>query len=145
MKTVKKVLIVLGVIVVVWIAICILAAVATPQFTEAGYVAKASTVWSELKTMRSQIELYKTHHNGNLPGLLGTATFKQAMTQSTDIWGNPGTDYGPYVQKIPTNPFNGLDTVDVSAMSVIGDDSHGWNFHPITGTFNADDSAEHER
>lgn len=146
MKRVKIVLIVLAVIAVVgFIPICILSTIVIPQFTEASTEAQRSSMMNHLKTMRTQIELYRDQHDSNKPGLVGTTNFRQALTMQTDKYGNPGSDYGPYLQKIPKNAFNGLDTVDVSGMGVIGDDSHGWDYNPQTGYFQADDSAEHER
>jgi hypothetical protein len=120
-------------------------AVEAPKYSKMLDVAKASSVWSDLRLMREVIERYRDQHNGHLPGVVGTANFKQALTVRTDGFGNAGSDYGPYLQKIPKNAFNGLDTVNVSGMGVIGDDSHGWEFNPKTGCFHADDSAEHER
>ena len=108
------------------------------QFSELRDAAKASSERNDRRILRSQIELYKKQHSGNLPGIVGTATFIQAMTEKTDRFGNPGSDYGPYLQRIPKNVFNGLDTVDVSGLGIIGDDSHGWDFNPETGCFQAD-------
>jgi general secretion pathway protein G len=129
-------------ILIVVVILGILAAIVIPQFTEASTEAKTSSLCTDLQTMRSQIELYKVQHNDDLPGG-GTATFIEAMTGQTDIYGAVGTDYGPYVQKIPTNAFTDKDTVDVSGMGSLGDDSHGWDFNPTTGAFYADDSAAH--
>jgi len=126
-------------ILIVVVILGILAAIVIPQFTEASTEAKESSLCTDLQTMRSQIELYKVQHNDNLPGA-GAATFIQAMTGKTDIFGAVGPDYGPYVQKIPTNQFNNLNTVDVSGTGTLGDDSHGWDFNPTTGAFYADDS-----
>ncbi len=130
-------------ILIVVVILGILAAIVIPQFTEASTEAKTSSLCTDLQTMRSQIELYKVQHNDNLPGVVGTATFVEAMTAQTDIYGDPGSDYGPYVQKIPTNAFTDKDTVDISGAGSLGDDSHGWDFDPVTGAFHADDSAEH--
>ena len=129
-------------ILIVVVILGILAAIVIPQFTEASTEAKTSSLCTDLQTMRSQIELYKVQHNDDMPGA-GTATFVQAMTEQTDIYGDPGTDYGPYVQKIPTNAFTDKDSVDVAGTGTLGDDSHGWDFNPTTGAFHADDSAEH--
>ena len=129
-------------ILIVVVILGILAAIVIPQFTEASTEAKTSSLCTDLQTMRSQIELYKVQHNDDLPSA-GTATFIEAMTGQTDIYGAVGTDYGPYVQKIPTNAFTDKDTVDISGAGALGDDSHGWDFNPTTGAFHADDSAEH--
>jgi len=126
-------------ILVVVVILGILAAVVIRQLASADTDTREARVRSDLQMMRTQIELYKVHHNDDLPST-GTATFAQAMTGQTDINGAVGTDYGPYMRKIPTNPFNDLDTVDVSGTGTPGDESHGWDFNITTGAFRADDS-----
>jgi hypothetical protein len=80
------------------------------------------------------------------------------MTSKTDQYGNVGVDpvvhrFGPYMQKLPENPFSTstvvvLDDVSEGPSSVeldgtAGDSSHGWNFITATGAsrglFQADD------
>jgi prepilin-type N-terminal cleavage/methylation domain-containing protein len=126
-------------ILVVVVILGILASVVIIKLAQASTETKGARLHQELQTMRSQIEVYKVHHNDNVPGA-GTATFAQAMTSQTDINGAVGTDYGPYIERIPTNPFNGLDTVDVSGTGTLGDESHGWDFNLTTDAFQADDS-----
>jgi general secretion pathway protein G len=127
-------------ILIVVVILGILAAIVIPQFTEASTEAKTSSLCTDLQTMRSQIELYKIQHNDQLPGS-GGATFVQAMTGQTDVAGAVGTDYGPYLQKIPTNQFNDDDTITENG--TLGDGSGGWEFNTTTGAFHADDSAAH--
>ncbi|MBN2137278.1 MAG: prepilin-type N-terminal cleavage/methylation domain-containing protein [Sedimentisphaerales bacterium] len=128
-------------ILIVVVILGILAAIVIPQFTEASTEAKTSSLCTDLQTMRSQIELYKIQHNDNLPGS-GTAAFDAALTGQTDIAGAAGTDYGPYMQKIPTNQFNDLSTVQIEAGTTnLGGGSHGWHFDSTTGDFHADDDA----
>ncbi len=129
-------------ILIVVVILGILAAIVIPQFTEASTEAKTSSLCTDLQTMRSQIELYKVQHNDDLPGA-GGATFIEALTAQTDVYGAVGSDYGPYVQKIPTNAFTDKNTVDVAGTDTIGNDSHGWDFNPTTGAFHADDTAAH--
>ena len=135
-------------ILIVVVILGILAAIVIPQFTEASTEAKTSSLCTDLQTMRSQIELYKIQHNDDLPGA-GTATFIEALTGYTDVAGavaaGPGAGvYGPYVQKIPTNQFNDLDTIRIEAgVSTAGANTHGWVFNSGTGAFQADDSAAH--
>jgi len=133
-------------ILIVVVILGILAAIVIPQFTEASTEAKESRLLSDLQTVRSQIELYKIQHNDEMPGA-GTASFTDAMEQYTDVDGAlavvqaPGDGvYGPYIQKIPTNPWNDKNTVTVAAMDpgVAGDD--GWFFNSTTGQFRADDT-----
>ncbi len=128
-------------ILIVVVILGILAAIVIPQFTSASVEAKESALMSNIQSMRSQIELYKIQHNDDLPGQ-GTASFVDAMTGQTDVAGAPGTDYGPYVQKIPTNQFNDLDTIRED-MAAAGAGTHGWHFDTTTGQFHADDSPAH--
>ncbi|MHC4192120.1 MAG: type II secretion system protein [Planctomycetota bacterium] len=126
-------------ILIVVVILGILAAIVIPQFKDVAMEAKESRLRTELQTMRSQIALYKFQHTDDLPGA-GTATFVQAMIGQTDINGAVGTDYGPYIERIPMNVFNDLDTVDASGTGTLGDDSHGWHLNLTTGVFCADDS-----
>lgn len=125
-------------ILIVVIILGILAAIVIPQFTEASNDARNSALKSDLQTFRSQIELYKIQHLDALPGD-GTATFIEALTGRTDIDGAVAAAgaYGPYLQKIPTNQFNNLNTVDING--TVGDDAAGWDFNSTTGQINADD------
>ena len=128
-------------ILIVVVILGILAAIVIPQFTEASTEAKTSSLCTDLQTMRSQIELYKIQHNDALPGS-GTASFVDALTGQTDVAGAAtGTDYGPYVQKIPTNQFTDDDAVTENG--TLGDASGGWEFNTTTGAFHADDTVAH--
>ncbi len=127
-------------ILIVVVILGILAAIVIPQFTEASTEAKTSSLCTDLQTMRSQIELYKVQHNDAVPGS-GTASFVDALTQKTDIDGalNAAGSYGPYLQKIPTNQFVDLDTVEIEAGSGgLGGGNCGWHFDTTTGAFHAD-------
>jgi len=132
-------------ILIVVVILGILAAIVIPQFTEASTEAKESRLVSDLQTMRSQIELYKIQHNDALPGA-GTASFADALTKYTDVAGAlaavqaPGAGvYGPYLQKIPTNPWNDFDTVRIDGAAA-GANTDGWRFDSTTGDFRADDN-----
>ena len=132
-------------ILIVVVILGILAAIVIPQFTDASTEAKEARLVSDLQSMRSQIELYKIQHNDNMPGVgTGAASFLIAMTGYTLVDGSedpnkaPGPNvYGPYIQKIPTNPFNDDDTVTEDG--TLGDNSGGWEFNTTTGAFHADD------
>ncbi len=133
-------------ILIVVVILGILAAIVIPQFTGASVEAKVSSVKSDLQSMRSQIELYKLQHNEALPGAGGgsAADFESDMTDRTDVDGNvwaagAGTAYGPYMQKLPTNPLNNLSTVRYDGADA-GADTHGWRFDSTTGEFNPDDA-----
>jgi general secretion pathway protein G len=133
-------------ILIVVVILGILAAIVIPQFSNASTDAKENSLKSNLQTIRSQIELYKIQHNDNLPGA-GTASFTEALTETTDVDGTTSGDaYGPYLKSMPANPFNNDNTVSTgTATSSPGDDSSGWYFNTDTGDFwaNNDDDPNH--
>ncbi len=102
-------------ILIVVVILGILAAIVIPQFTNASTEAKESSLVSNLQGIRSQIELYKINHNDNLPA--DAAALVTALTTKTKADGTAwvtgdGVGYGPYMQKLPGNPFSqsALDT-----------------------------------
>ena len=121
-------------ILIVVVILGILAAIVIPQFTGASTQAKLSALVSDLQTMRSQIELYKLEHNEQLPSAAAVG-FELALTGQTTVLGAAGTDYGPYLQKLPTNQFVDLDTVGVSAdaAAASGGGDNGWEFDNVNG------------
>jgi general secretion pathway protein G len=126
-------------ILIVVVILGILAAIVIPQFTEASTEAKFSSLLTDLQTLRSQIELYKVQHNDTPPTF---ANFTAQMTAQTDITGAPGTDYGPYMQKIALNQFNNLNTLDNDGN--IGNNNGGWEYNETTGIINADDNYDND-
>lgn len=113
----------------------ILAAIVIPQFSDASTEAKEASLAADLQTMRSQIELYKIQHDALLPGQtvspgpITPAFFVTAMTTKVD-------GYGPYVQKIPVNPFTGGSDVNGGTEA----NPQGWTF-TAAGVFTASDAA----
>src|SRR4030042_334518 len=90
----------------------VLAAIVIPQFQSGTGKAQTSSLRSNLHAVRYQIELYKYHHT-SLPAALGEtgADFERRLTTKTDQTGAPGVQFGPHRERMPTNPFNRLDTV----------------------------------
>ncbi len=126
-------------ILIVVVILGILAAIVIPQFSQASTEARENSLRADLQTMRSQIELYKIQHNDDMPGA-GGVNFTLAMTEGTDIAGAAGSEFGPYVQQIPTNPFNNLATVREVAPAA-GANTDGWRFDAANnGDFRADDT-----
>ena len=124
-------------VLIVVVIMAILAATIIPQFTDSTNDAKLSTVKFNLHTMRSQIELYKAHHNGLLP----SATLIE-LTKSTDIDGTQGTGalfpYGPYMREIPSNPFTNSQAVksipnDPAQGGDVTSGGAGWLYNATTG------------
>ena len=135
-------------ILIVVVILGILAAIVIPQFTDASTEARTSSLCSDLQTLRSQIELYKIQHSDSLAAITDDASFIVAMTKFTDIKGvicaeqKPGDGrYGPYVSKIPKNPFNDKSSVRVEiGASTAGTDADGWVLNTDTGVIQADDA-----
>jgi general secretion pathway protein G len=123
---------------IVVIILGILAAVVIPQFTDSTADARMSSLATNLQTIRGQIDLYKLQHNGSYPG---QATFAAQMTSKTDADGtvNATGKYGPYLQRIPTNPFTvggtGNDVTNTAAAT-----NKAWYYDATAGTFKANDS-----
>jgi len=135
-------------ILIVVVILGILAAIVIPQFTSASTEAKEAALVSDLQALRSQIELYKIHHNDELPGdpnnSSSNVSFVDAMTSSTNQAGEVGATplhrFGPYMRDIPLNPFNDLTTVEVDGTA--GGDDYAWHFTTLginAGLFQADD------
>lgn len=97
-------------VLIVVVIMAVLAATIIPQFSDSSKDAKMSTAKFNLHTLRSQVELYKSQHDGKLP-----SDDLAELLIKTNVKGNTNTGdgplvYGPYIQKIPANPFNNSDT-----------------------------------
>lgn len=78
-------------ILIVVVILGILAAIVVPQFTNASQEATASSIRSQLQTLRGQIELYRVRNSGNLP-----ASFDDLL--------NPPNGEAPYLTQEPVPP-----------------------------------------
>lgn len=106
-----------------------------PQFVEASPEAQIGELIDGLQKMRAQLDLYCVQHSGCLPDVDSFTVFEAAMTKKTGRC-------GPYIKKIPTNPFNGLNTVRFDGEPA-GAGIAGWRLDSESGVFQADDSAAH--
>jgi prepilin-type N-terminal cleavage/methylation domain-containing protein len=130
-------------VLIVVVIMAVLAATIIPQFADSTTDAKVSTLKFNLHTLRSQIELYRTHHDGKLP----SATLVE-LTKATDVSGAVGTGtnypFGPYLRVLPDNPFSNKNTVTAVAVSpatvanVTANNAGGWLFNATTGEVWAD-------
>jgi general secretion pathway protein G len=128
-------------ILIVVVILGILAAIVIPQFTKASETAKASSLNSQLQTIRSQLELYQVQHNGNYPTLAQLTPDADAdgehdwtnLTTTSEVDGATpgdasGDEFGPYLQKPPTNPFMQSSNVAAAATT-----DFGWIYTAATG------------
>jgi general secretion pathway protein G len=133
-------------ILIVVVILGILAAIVIPQFTQASSDAKLSSLTTDLQTVRAQLELYKIQHNDQLPPNGTSVAFWAALTGPTNLDGSAGDgtdDFGPYLQKAPSNPFV-VDTTQASVVEIgdddtaLGGDNCGWHLNRSNGAFHAD-------
>ncbi len=126
-------------ILIVVVILGILAALVIPQVGSVVNESKASSLLMDLKTVRSQIGLYRTQHEQH-PTL---DDFGLQLTKYTDEKGNtnltktPVFKYGPYLQRIPANPYTGKNN-----LSTDDPGESDWYYNPVTGEFHANDTAE---
>ena len=131
----------------------ILAALVMPTFQGHIVQARESAAKDSLRTMRTQIELYKLQHDETLPGYAGGApvpvgVLELQFTGTTAVTGqaSPNTVpadpflYGPYVIKLPENPFNDLSNITYVAAAAafsaaVDGTSSGWLYKKETGEF----------
>ena len=145
-------------VLIVVVLLAVLAAIVVPTFSQATTPAKESALASDLGLLRRFVLIYASQHlevapgypNGNTAVAPTNATFRdQAMLSSnasgqTAAVGTPGFSFGPYLSRIPVNPFNGKDTVEMlangQAFPAAADNSHGWICKPETGEIRPDNT-----
>lgn len=106
-----------------------------PKFTQASQESKTCELIDGLHQMRSQLDLYRAQHENCLPPVDSFESFKTNMTTKVG-------QYGPYVEEIPVNPFNNLNTIRFDSEPA-GVGKAGWRIDTKTGFFQTDDSAAH--
>jgi general secretion pathway protein G len=129
----------------------ILGAIVLPTYQGHASEAKISSAKSNLHALRAQIELYKLQHDGAQPGyangspasegllelqFVGISTLQGLALPMKTQMGN--YVYGPYLLKIPENPFNNDPKIayvaEATAFSTAADGtSSGWLYKKETG------------
>jgi general secretion pathway protein G len=124
---------------IIVIILGILAAVVIPQFSDASTDARVSSLTTNLQTIRGQLDLYRLQHNGIYPT---QALIASQMTTKTDVDGTVNAasgKYGPYLQRIPSNPFTvggtGNDVTNTAAAT-----NKAWYYDATTAAFKANDA-----
>ncbi|MDH4202519.1 MAG: hypothetical protein OEV87_06460 [Phycisphaerae bacterium] len=126
------------------------ALVFTPGITQAVEEKKLADMVDRLQIIRSQIMLYRAHHNGLLPGqeFVGDSvtaeSFARAMAQDAP------DGSGPYLKDISENPYvadparrSRITCVNDVDAKPTGGEQTGWWFNAATGEFFACDSEFH--
>jgi prepilin-type N-terminal cleavage/methylation domain-containing protein len=124
-------------VLMVVIIMAVLAAVILPQFASTTTTARESALTLNLGVMRAQLELYKYDHDWTPPS---AANYANQMSEYTDVNGNAVTiadkshHYGPYIQSVPANPFNGSSAVTgCSGTPTAEVAGFGWQYDQTTG------------
>lgn len=149
-------------ILIVVILLGVLAAIVIPAIAGSTTSAKESALATDLQLLRRFILVYKSQHLEIGPGypngdtsaapteqaFIEHATISSKANGETAPIGTVGFNRGPYMQKIPVNPFNGKNTVqmldDGGAFPADADDSHGWIYKAATSEMKADNSGANE-
>ncbi|QDU95135.1 prepilin-type N-terminal cleavage/methylation domain-containing protein [Lignipirellula cremea] len=134
-------------VLIVVVIMAVLAATIIPQFSDSANDAKEGTSEFNLHTIRSQIELYKSQHDGLVPSDLSK------LTEVTDEDGTVGAGadfkYGPYIRELPVNSFTNLNTVTTitNSPAQAGDvtGASGWLYNATTGTVFIDHADHFEK
>ena len=128
----------------------ILAAIALPRLQGNIIRAKEAVAKDSLRTIRSQIELYKNQHDGVAPGYMGAVqapvtilayqftgtSAANGAAVSSKVPTSPYF-YGPYISDLPKNPFNNLSNIKYIAAAVefasaVDGTSSGWLYKKET-------------
>lgn len=122
-------------VLIVVVIMAVLAATIIPQFSASTDDAKTSSLQFNMHTLRSQIELYRVHHN-EYPELKDGKL--EQLTSSTNAGGTIGTGkdfpYGPYITgDLPANSFNDDNSVVVGTGAAKVGTAGGWQYEVATG------------
>jgi general secretion pathway protein G len=120
-------------VLIVVVIMAVLAATIIPQFADSSKDAKESALLFNLHTLRSQIEMYQTQHDGLVP----SADLSELIT-NTDKDGTKDTGaYGPYISEVPENPFSSSSTVKAVTNDPAKDTdvtgTGGWLYNATSG------------
>jgi prepilin-type N-terminal cleavage/methylation domain-containing protein len=134
----------------------ILAAIALPEFSNHTQKAKESAAKENLHIFRDATQRYALQHNDVPPGYINGNTSANPVwpfaiaqlirsTNKLGIASDIGTQsfpLGPYIRKIPQNPFNNKTTVSVIAnsqsMPSQATGTYGWIYKPATNEIRLD-------
>ncbi len=124
-------------VIIIAVVLGVVAMRVVPKFTEASAESKICDLIDGHQEMRAQLDLYRAQHGECLGDFDSFASFQTAMTTKVGRC-------GPYVEKIPTNPFNNFNTVRFDG-DPAGAGIAGWRLDTDSGLFQADNSAAHAR
>jgi len=123
-------------LVIVAVIIGIIAAIAVPRLGSAGSGSKQAAVSDDVSIIQKAIDLYAAEHLGNGPDRIvggspdtdGARLVQRLVSKTNERGGQAGAViFGPYLRALPTNPFNGLNTVRIDGAPA-GANTQGWRY-----------------
>ena len=128
-------------LVIVIIIMGVISAIAIPRMVRGAEGADVTGLQADLAVLRGAIEMYRYEHT-IFPTV---AAFDAQLTDQSDAAGAPGTDFGPYVVKIPplkTGPNKGATGIAAAADPPVFDATAtvGWLYAAGTGEVWANDT-----
>ncbi len=122
-------------IVIIAVLLGIISKAVVPRISQAGEEKKIQQLVEDLQRMRTCLDLYIAQHENQLPPTSSYESFARALTKKKGI-------YGPYIDQIPTNPFNGLNTIRFNGLPA-GSNLAGWRLDTDSGLIQADNGANY--
>lgn len=129
-------------VVIVTVVLCLVGVAMVPQFSSAAFDGRIAALCDNLQQVRRHIEVYRRRHEDQVPASPDETggDFVRRLTEAADS--DPmSPSAGLRLERMPTNPFNNLDTVRIGGAPA-GAGTHGWRFDPLTGDFQADDRCD---
>lgn len=131
-------------LVIVVVIIGIIAGIAVPRMSSAADNAAKNALVGSQAALQKAIDLYTVEHEDMLPHVGADAkTFYFRLLKNSDLDGtvNDSTGiYGPYINGIPPNPINGLNTIRRGG-ALPGANTHGWHYDLATAQISPDHTA----
>lgn len=137
-------------ILIVVVILGILAVVVIPTFASCTSAARDSCLAQDLAMIKRMVLVYKAQHMETAPGypsgdktaaptedaFMAQVTLASDASGATAAKGTAGYKYGPYMERVPENPYNKLRTIrllgDAEEFPAAADDSYGWIYKPAT-------------
>lgn len=117
----------------------ILAALTMPYLHNHAAEAKEAAAKDDLRVLREAITSYVVHHSDIAPGYPGN---DRNAVPTEDSFRLQVIVQDNHLRKIPSNPFNDLDTIRIiqnaEAFPAQGTGDHGWIYQPATGVIRVD-------
>jgi len=145
-------------ILIVVVLLGILAVVVLPLVAGSAISARESALAHDVQMLRRYALIYKAQHLEVGPGypdgdttqvpteaaFVAQTTLSSNESGQTAAVGTPGFERGPYLMKIPANPLNHKNTVqvlgDAEDFPANADDSHGWIYKASTSEVRPDNT-----